>query len=226
MTLDRYIEKLSILGAQGFPTSAHFELTHRCNCSCRYCYLDGAGQKELPTESVLDIITALKNNGILYLFLTGGELFIRPDILPVLDHVVECDFFEINLLTNGTLMTDGHLQFLGTYARHFRQVQFSVFSDEASENDAYMGSAGALEHTLMAMRRLEGSGIQVRLSLSVQSFNVHRIGEIMDNFERMNFVVNFSPYKYLTPRNSSISAAETTYDFYRTLFAGLGKERT
>lgn len=225
MTVDQFMQKLTALGTEGYPTSAHLEVTHRCNGSCFYCYLTDEQKPDLPLSRLLNILTRLKKNGVLFLYLTGGEPFLRPDFQAILRYAVECDFFEINILSNGTLITGEHIAFLREHTSYFKKIQLSVFSDNEQENDRYLGIPDAGEKTLLAAEKLLEAGIAVSLSLNVRPFNVDRIGSIMDHFESRGFVINFSPYTIITPHTELLLNNQNNYAFFRKMFLGLGEER-
>ena len=82
---------------------AYLHLTQRCNLNCQYCYnARNIGKtKDLPTELWKAIIYKLKENKFDYIVFTGGEVFLRNDILELVDTVKECDM-RLHILTNGT----------------------------------------------------------------------------------------------------------------------------
>src|SRR5512145_945167 len=67
------------------PASGTFELTERCNLSCRMCYVcqpsaDAVWRsRELPAAQWLALAQQAAENGMVFLLLTGGEIFLRPD---------------------------------------------------------------------------------------------------------------------------------------------------
>jgi MoaA/NifB/PqqE/SkfB family radical SAM enzyme len=69
------------------PVNGTFELTERCNLACRMCYVcqapgDAAGlAKELPAAEWVELARQAVDNGMVFLLLTGGEVFLRPDFL-------------------------------------------------------------------------------------------------------------------------------------------------
>ncbi|MGC9469022.1 MAG: radical SAM protein, partial [Anaerolineae bacterium] len=70
------------------PLSGSLELTFRCNLRCKHCYLDGVhdgipGQEELTTEEWYDLLDQMADMGTLWLLMTGGEPFVRPDFLDI-----------------------------------------------------------------------------------------------------------------------------------------------
>ena len=225
MTDSRLLNKLNTLGRRGYPTSAHFEVTHRCNCSCEYCYLSGCQKPDLPMQDVCAIISTLNNNGIFSLNFSGGELFIRPDIIPILRHAVSCDFFDIGIISNGTLITNEHVTFLADNPLHIKSIQLSVFSDSPEENDAYMGLDGATKKTLTTAQKLKEAGLNVTFALPVQPFNVHRIGAIMDYYEHCGFSISISVHKIITAKNADVVKDHSSYDFFKTMFSSIGSNR-
>lgn len=93
------------------PLRAMLELTYRCNFNCIHCYLSGDPKKslaeaELKTKEVYEILSQLKDLGCFYLGLTGGEIFLRRDILDIIWYARRKGF-QVILLTNGSLINKG-----------------------------------------------------------------------------------------------------------------------
>jgi radical SAM protein with 4Fe4S-binding SPASM domain len=89
----------------GFPLRVMFELTYRCNFFCRHCYipLRYRKYKELKTKDVFYTLDQLADIGCFYLGFTGGEPFMRKDILKILWYAKRKGF-EIIIYTNGSLI--------------------------------------------------------------------------------------------------------------------------
>ena len=86
MKYAEYVNRLFAKSAKrGIPLSGTFELTARCNLRCRMCYIhreenDGEIKTdEFSSEEWLNIAKEAQQCGMLFLLLTGGEPFIRPD---------------------------------------------------------------------------------------------------------------------------------------------------
>lgn len=87
------------------PWSVHFELTYRCNLRCSHCYIvPDNNNPELSLSEIKKIMEELVQIGTIALTLSGGEIFLRKDILDILDFAAKR--FYVFLLTNGTLMTE------------------------------------------------------------------------------------------------------------------------
>lgn len=85
-----------------------FELTYRCNFSCAHCYVpscykEKSKENELSTNEIFSILDQLAEIGCLYLGFTGGEVFVREDILDILWYAKRKGF-EIIIYTNGSLI--------------------------------------------------------------------------------------------------------------------------
>ena len=78
-------ELLQRAAARRQPANGAFELTSRCNLACRMCYVrHPAGeaavqQRELTAAAWLSFAQEAVDQGMVFLLLTGGEPFLRPD---------------------------------------------------------------------------------------------------------------------------------------------------
>ena len=96
--------------AKRSPLRAMFELTYRCNFRCPYCYIPEtfikeSEKSELETKEICAIVDQLSRAGCLYLGFTGGEPFVRKDILDILRYAKRKGF-EIIIYTNASLITE------------------------------------------------------------------------------------------------------------------------
>lgn len=220
--LPLFRRKINELAEAFHPTDCHWDVTRRCNASCDYCFIHDNNAKDLPTNDMLDIADRLSRSGILYLSLSGGEPFIRPDILTILERVIKNDFFWISLFTNGTLITDDHLKFLKANAKYITEIQMSAYSHDPAVNDAYFAIDGALEKILRVGRLLQEAGIHTRIGISIFDFNVNDIKEMRRFFLSHKFSVKFAIMKVLNDRNrDNVAQNNLSYDFYRTVLQNM-----
>ena len=100
------------------PINGAFELTSACNLSCRMCYVRKSGsdrkarEKEMSAAQWLELARQAKDNGLLFLLLTGGEVFLRRDFFDIYEPLTRMGFV-ITLFTNGTLVTSAIAERLG-----------------------------------------------------------------------------------------------------------------
>lgn len=82
-----------------------FELTRKCNLKCAHC-LRGEWQNLTMTKEVIDKMLEV-SSGIDFIFFTGGEPFLAPDLIEhIVDRVIALDFDAkyISVITNGTIL--------------------------------------------------------------------------------------------------------------------------
>jgi molybdenum cofactor biosynthesis protein A len=96
-------------------------VTDRCNLRCLYCMphdgLNWLPKKELMSyEEMLRICSLLAKMGINKIRITGGEPFVRKDLIVFLESLVQIEGIkEVTITTNGVLTADyiPHLKELG-----------------------------------------------------------------------------------------------------------------
>ena len=84
------------------PRALDLSLTGRCNLRCAYCFYadEMVGRRDLPAERWLDFFRELDGLAVRSLTLSGGELFLRPDLWELLDGIVAARM-RYSILTNG-----------------------------------------------------------------------------------------------------------------------------
>jgi GTP 3',8-cyclase len=80
-----------------------FAITGNCNFRCKYCNPKGKThyKSDMPFEEVKEILQATYNNGVDRVHYTGGEPFLRPDFIKILELAKEIGFKEQVVTTNG-----------------------------------------------------------------------------------------------------------------------------
>ena len=87
-------------------------VTDRCNLRCQYCMpecgIDFTDRKELMTyEEMLRISRIFADQGVNKIRITGGEPFVRKNLMSFLAELVAIDGIEkVHLTSNGTLLLD------------------------------------------------------------------------------------------------------------------------
>ena len=85
------------------PLHMMLEVSRKCNINCVHCY-NLKDKAHLSYGQIDDIFEQLREAGTLFLTLTGGEFFARPDACDILRLAREYGF-DIRLITNGTTNT-------------------------------------------------------------------------------------------------------------------------
>ncbi len=168
------------LGRNNFYSDATIELTSKCNATCDCCYTADNSSNDLNLIDIKRVIDKLSDAGILTLCFTGGEPFLRKDILDILEYCIKKDFWHFSILSNGTLLKDEHFNFLKNNASYFKNFQMSLFSHSPTIHDKYMGIKGAHSKILKTADKLRYYGIPVTLSLNILDINKKDYQKTMD----------------------------------------------
>src|SRR6187549_2316850 len=89
------------------PAGVVYEATMRCNLTCEFCYvgdllnIEGEWRQEMPLET---LTRAFPDQNGLQVSLTGGEVFMRKDILDVMNVFQQKGYVCGYLTTNGTII--------------------------------------------------------------------------------------------------------------------------
>ncbi|HEY4933397.1 MAG TPA: radical SAM protein [Terriglobales bacterium] len=87
-----------------------FRVTRACNLGCSYCQAP-PNQRQLPYSQLVESLAFLAKRGAQRIKFTGGEPFVHHQLLPL---IFECrkKGMEPTIVTNGTLLTEAHLEAL------------------------------------------------------------------------------------------------------------------
>ena len=173
--------------ADRLPMGLVYEATMRCNLHCEFCYvgdllnIEGEWRQELT----LDALRRAFPPGNLQVNLTGGEIFMRKDIMSVLDLFREKGYACGYLTTNGTIINDERADALAELARLGFLNHVSVSIDGPGElHDKARGVKGTFERTAAGLRRLQEAARRKQAPLRV-SINTTVAAESLDTLDRM-----------------------------------------
>jgi MoaA/NifB/PqqE/SkfB family radical SAM enzyme len=148
-----------------------YEATMRCNLRCQFCYVgdllnrEGEWREELDLGALHEVFPGRRG---LQVSLTGGEVFVRRDILEVLDLFRQKGYACGYLTTNGTLIDERRAEALAGLARAGFLRHISVSIDGPKDlHDAARGIAGTFERTAAGLQRLQQAARRARAPLRV-----------------------------------------------------------
>ncbi|MGB7568241.1 MAG: radical SAM protein, partial [Chitinivibrionales bacterium] len=149
-----YWEGVAQSGIIPHPSSMWLEATMRCNLHCRMCHqkdLRRIAQKELTLDEIKFVTDQAKKHSIDLIELTGGELFIRRDIIDILKYIDEKKIYT-KLNNNGTLITSEHMAELKKL-RFLESIAFSIDGPEQVHNEI-RGNPKAFQKAVSAFKDL------------------------------------------------------------------------
>ena len=175
------------------PLAGHLELTQRCNLRCRHCYCVDHGKGDtLSTRAWCGIIDDLASNGVMFLVLTGGELFVREDIVDILEKLHESRFV-LRINTNGTFIDEEMVHTLSRFGNIFR-IHVSVYGGAAATHDHVTRAPGSFAKTVRALEMLKEAGFRLRINCSVMNANINDYQEVYTAIGKpLGIPVHFDP---------------------------------
>ena len=192
------------------PGGVVFEATMRCNLHCEFCYVGALlnVEGEWRQELSLDLLKrAFPEKQGLQISLTGGEIFVRKDIISVLDLFRSKDYVCGYLTTNGTAITDERAEALAQLALKGFLKHISVSIDGPPEvHDVARGAKGTFVQTAKGLRRLQaaarrtGAPLRVSINTTVAAESIEALDRMADVAEDLGIdAIGLNHLMYSTP---------------------------
>lgn len=165
---------------KGILLRVMFELTYRCNFYCKHCYLPASYRKkkgELKTKEVFSILDQLAAIGCFYLGFTGGEPFVRKDIMQILRYAKRRGF-ELIIYTNGSLIDEKAACRLAALRPNKVDITIPAMSEKALEKITL--APGSHKRIFKAIDLLYKNGVNLGFKTCVLKENEPEIKEIED----------------------------------------------
>lgn len=210
------------------PFSVLFELTSSCNMNCVHCYLHNNHISDcLSTEDIIRIIDILYEKGILFLTLTGGEIFTRNDFLQIYLYAKKKGFL-VELFTNGLLVSDEMVAVFKQYPPLL--IDVSIYGACEDTYKKVTGISGAFERVIANCKKLKDAGLRVFLKSPILTLTLGDLDEMKRIAESIQipFIYTFELCptidKSLTPRSYqvplSVSLKNEFDNYYEQLNQG------
>ena len=140
--------------------------TMRCNLKCLGCY---AGEYPRDTDPMnfetLDrVVSEAKQMGIFMFTISGGEPFVRPDLLDLYEKHSDCVF---QIYTNGTCISDATIERLVKTGNASPAISIEGFREETD----FRRGEGVFDKVMETMDRLREAGALFGFSGTVTRLN-------------------------------------------------------
>jgi MoaA/NifB/PqqE/SkfB family radical SAM enzyme len=155
----RFIKEHLIEKTNG-PSHAQIAITNACPQNCACCYNKNRQGRVMDTETIIKTARGLKQMGVVWLGLTGGEPLLNKDIVKITESISgDC---AIKLFTTGCTLTKSlahDLKAAGLFS-----VSVSLDHWTESVHDAGRGYPGAFKEAIKAIEVFKNAGIDVGVS--------------------------------------------------------------
>ncbi|MBC7545255.1 MAG: radical SAM protein [Candidatus Sericytochromatia bacterium] len=148
----------------GKPTYVYAALVQRCHLKCAHCNfwnMPYDRHREMTTEQwfrVTDELVDWLGQGARIQF-TGGEPFLRPDVMQILRHAVEAGALA-GVISNGTLLDERKCRELAEMGLF--NINFSLDGFSPATHDRIRGVDGAFDKTCQTIRRINQFRVAAR----------------------------------------------------------------
>jgi radical SAM protein with 4Fe4S-binding SPASM domain len=160
------------------PKRVAWEVTYRCNLHCPHCISDSGGRKpgELDTGQALELIEAMADAKVMYLLLSGGEPFLREDLLTLLEGIATTNM-RMDIVTNGFHLPEPFMTELPQLPLFSTQVSLDGIG---ATHDRFRGMAGSFDAACRTIRRLREAGLAVGVSHTATRENLSDLDALID----------------------------------------------
>ena len=181
----------------GIPVSGTFEITGRCNFSCRMCYVHNSQsnlmkKEELPAEWWIETGRKAIEAGMVFLLITGGEPLLRDDFPEIYKALHEMGFI-ISINSNGYLLSGKILELFSQYPPC--RINISLYG---SDNETYKSFTGvkAFDTIMENIKNVRTMGIDVRFNCSITPDNRNDMKNIYRVADELGIHIKTTSYMY------------------------------
>lgn len=163
---------------------ATIELLTACNWRCKHCYIPSHDSMGLAYDVVIDIFKQLRALNTFELVLTGGEMFLRPDILLIIKEARKLGF-HLQLFTNISMLNEKIIKELSHL--NIGNISCTIFSCNPVIHDGITGVKGSLKAALDNAQLIKMYGLPLEIKTILLSDNYHEYDELKEYCDRNGF---------------------------------------
>jgi MoaA/NifB/PqqE/SkfB family radical SAM enzyme len=174
---------------------ASYELNLGCNYDCAHCYLGLKRFDGLSWPGRERLLHMMRDAGVLWLQLTGGEPMIDRLFTQVYGLAYELGMM-LTILSNGSRLSNPKILDLLTSRRPYR-ITLSVYGASAESYDGLTRRKGAFRMFEKGLYAGHEAGLPLALSMIVTKYNAHEVDEMRAIAERLE--LPFDEYVNMVP---------------------------
>lgn len=193
-------ERLFVKAAHNhIPIMSAMELLPVCNLNCKMCYVRKSMEEVNRAGGLkdgawwLDIARQMRDAGMLYPLLTGGEPFLHPDFRMILAGMLEMGL-QVSINSNATMIDEETARWLSTH-RPVR-INITLYGASPESYQKLCGNADAFCRVQKALDYLKQYEIPVKFNTSVTPDNVHELEQILDIANSYGSPIQIASYMF------------------------------
>lgn len=191
------------------PLEGNLDLTYRCNCNCRHCWLrmpaeDPAGEQELSFDEISRIVEEARALGCRKWLISGGEPMLRPDFVDIFDMITRRSV-SYSLNTNGTLITPAIARLL----RRKGAKMVALYGATAEIHDHITRTPGSFAATMQGFAYLREAKVSFIVQLIPMRDNYHEFDAMIRLARSLSPMYRVgAPWLYLSACRSAVRNRE------------------
>lgn len=198
---------------KGIPLGGTFELTPLCNMNCKMCYIrmtkeerDRKG-RERTAEEWLDLARQAKEQGMLFLLLTGGEPFLYKDFWYLYEELKKMGLL-VSINSNATMLQGEILEKL--IKNPPVRINITIYGGSDKTYADLCRCPDGYTRATEAVRKLREAGVAVKINGSITPQNCDDIIECFDFAKEMDTLCQLGSYMFPPTRRDDVSTARFT----------------
>jgi MoaA/NifB/PqqE/SkfB family radical SAM enzyme len=155
-----------------------WEITNECNYGCKYCIFASTGRKpegELTTKEIFSALAQLKSEGFNHIKFTGGEPFLRNDMIDVLKEANKLGF-QFDISTNASKLNEQLVEQLSEL--NLEYIHVSLDGHDLFSHESVRGKK-SFNPTINGLKLLCSKGLKVRVGCVIHSENENHLRDFV-----------------------------------------------
>lgn len=155
-------------------------VTNKCNYRCPFCHNEGQEKNGtlnmISLESFKQLIDMLKEEDLEEFHFSGGEPFLHPNIVEMIQYVCSTTKWNIGCATNLSLISKEQVESLANTRVKFN-IQFPYADAKLFKNSTFNGS---FDKTMNNVNLVRKYGLKVGLNSVIQSSNIEYVRNLIE----------------------------------------------
>ncbi len=191
----------------------YFHVTSRCTLNCEGCYsyeVQRNQKKDLSLQEIKQILDNLSQAGLVDLVISGGEPFLRTDIIDILAYAKDnLHIASVQCISNGTAPVESYLE----AGKYLDVLSFSL--DSPDEETAIIRTGDVFNSVVEKIAILRRQGVNVTIVFTIHHRNVDRCMELCDFAKKLGVGFRFSIFTVIEFNAAKSCLALTDEDYVK-----------
>jgi MoaA/NifB/PqqE/SkfB family radical SAM enzyme len=205
---------------------ASWEINLGCDYDCQFCYLGEKRFEGLDWDGKQQLLRTIRDAGVLWLQITGGEALIDPQFAAAYEYAHELGMM-VQVSSNGSSLRKPRIRELFARCRPYR-LTLSVYGATADTYEKVTRNRGSFGRFVEGLDAARADGLPVRLNVIVSDDNAHEVDAMVALCQRYGFThqvfTNMSPT--IDGEANPLAAQAEAHVTARSIFTGCNAGHT